>query len=778
VALVPLAEFAFSPAWTPGFGTISADGTGTPHQSHLFYATGDAAWWLVWIDATSPTSLRTARSTDLITWTGQASLVLSHSPKAGTTVEYGNNIGVAYKSISSTDVVHITIGWRTSATAYGLDHVRATIAAGSITFGSVGTLESSSTSNPVDQAYCPALNIDSNNRPEVVSVMGGASSTGDFNAHRATNTDAGSSWTAGWDANVDVSAGASDTDVASVLDLGGGVSLGLIDAGDVGGKLTKNIKWAKTSATGVWSAVTQTALAAATTANFDSRDWGAVARTTTDVFLVVRNPDSATNYLCRRFNGTSWSNGPAIPAQACKAGAGVFLTTDGTDVWLFVIDSDAANTIRYVKYSNGAGTWGTWTAFETSTQTRTALSGYRLKGADGNLGVAWTEDAGSGTFRVVSKPLSIALLKFGVASAEQRSTVVVADTKVGAGSARSEQRLTVVVGDTKVGAATARAEQHGLTQASGTKIGANAARAEQRNLTQEAGVLVTPHGAARPEQRSLTQASGTKLSAGSAKVEQRNTVVVSSLKVIGQLASIAQRSQIASSKTKIGLSALGPSQRTEVRTSDTKVGLTALGPQQRQATATSDTKLSAGTARAEQRNDLRAVGGAVLAIPSGTGRPQQRSQVIASGTKVSVSTSGPTQRSASRAVYGLRLAIGVGRVEQRTTVRPASQYRLSAGAGSVSQRTQVLATTAKVGRGTGATTQRTSTVTTTAKVGHGTGIVQQRVQTRPMPTVGFGSIIYGIALRADYAETAVYESSFLALISERELLAVTSLVGV
>jgi hypothetical protein len=411
VALVPLAEFAFAPAWTPGFGTISADGTGTPHQSHLLYATGDAAWWLLWVDATSPTSLHAARSTDLITWTGQASLVLPHSPKGGTTSEYGYNLAVAYKSIASTDVVHATVGWRTSATAYGMDHVRGTISGGVLTWGAPAAIISATVSSGVDEAYGPGLNVDSGGRPNLLSVMGapaGVDHTGDFNGHRATNADAGSSWTPGWDASVDISSGAAETDVVAALDLGGGVTLGLIDAGDVAGKLTKNVKWAKSSSTGVWSAVTQTALAASTTANFDSRDWGAVARTTTDVHLVVRNPDVANAYLHRRFNGTAWSAGVSIPSQASKAGAGVFLASDGTDVWLLVVDSDAANTVRSVKWSSGAGTWGTWTVFEASTQTRTALSGCRTAAAS-RIGVIWTEDAGAGAFRVVTKPLSLAV---------------------------------------------------------------------------------------------------------------------------------------------------------------------------------------------------------------------------------------------------------------------------------------------------------------------------------------------------------------------------------
>src|SRR6266508_5935993 len=147
------------PASLPQLGTdetvvptsIANDATGTPHQGHLFYAANDAAWWLIWPHPANPAIIHTARSTDLLSWTQKSGFTLPHSLKAGSSSDYGYNLAVAYKSIAGNDVVHVTAGWRASATSYGMDHVRATISGGVISFDPVAAVVSATVSNPVDQ---------------------------------------------------------------------------------------------------------------------------------------------------------------------------------------------------------------------------------------------------------------------------------------------------------------------------------------------------------------------------------------------------------------------------------------------------------------------------------------------------------------------------------------------------------------------------------------------------------------------------------------------------
>jgi hypothetical protein len=134
----------------------------------------------------------------------------------------------------------------------------------------------------------------------------------------------------------------------------------------------------------------------------DANDFGAVTvdagAVTTDVHCVLRT--GSNTYAHRRNNGTSWSAGQAIPNQNSKAGAGLFMATDGTNAWLFIIDSDAANTVRMCKWTAATPAWdATWTSIEATTKTRNCISGSRQV-AGGNIGLLWTETNG-GTFDIV-----------------------------------------------------------------------------------------------------------------------------------------------------------------------------------------------------------------------------------------------------------------------------------------------------------------------------------------------------------------------------------------
>src|SRR5262249_44802742 len=82
--------------------------------------------------------------------------------------------------------------------------------------------------------------------------------------------------------------------------------------------------------------------------------------------------------------------------QSAASGGGLFGATDGTGIWLFLINSDAASSILYTNFNGTAWTpWATVPGTSAGTQARRFLSGDpRLAG--GQIGLVWTEGTTSG----------------------------------------------------------------------------------------------------------------------------------------------------------------------------------------------------------------------------------------------------------------------------------------------------------------------------------------------------------------------------------------------
>ena len=377
---------------------VGADATGTPHSGHLFYAVNSARWWFIYVRPATPTILRSAWSTDLLAWTDDATATLAQS------VGKGTDLVAAYRNIAATDVLHVGYSVKLSNTDRRHYHLRATISGSTLTWAADAQISFTATgSYAPDAPDGPSLAYDSADKLWTHSgfaVSSGSGSVAGAWHEQSTNADAGTSWTAGWGTPAQDEAIAASVASRSMLDLGATTMLSLWDDGATDTNLN-DVRWSKFS--GTWGAP---ANVFASVISIVKQDWGACLRTTTDVHAVRRT--AATTYEHRRFNGTSWSAGASIPTQASKAGAGVFLSSDGTDVWCFVIDSAAGNAIRSCKWSSGTGTWGAWTDVETSSQVRTALSGHRTAVAGGIIGLAWTEVDGA-SFKVVTKPFTTGL---------------------------------------------------------------------------------------------------------------------------------------------------------------------------------------------------------------------------------------------------------------------------------------------------------------------------------------------------------------------------------
>lgn len=378
-------------------GTATAP-TGRPGQSHLIYASNAALWWLFWVNGGSQTTLRTAYSSNLSSWTTGSTFTLSNNQDRGT------NLAVAYKNISSTDVVWIVNNYHNSTNQpYKARYVRATISGTSITFGSETNVQADMTLTDTSNIEGgPIIGFASDNTIHIGQSMTDGSGTGWGNANlvSSTNADLGSSWTAGFSANSDMGNAAAYSANHAMLAQASKNMLWIGDSGDTATTYT-DLRYKRAI---TWTATfTGSALASALGTAQDQNDWSAVRQDDTHVHLVTRS--GANTYVHRTFNGSTWAAGASITNQNSKAGAGIFLTTNGTDVWLFIIDNDAANTVRYCQYSTAGGTWGSWNALESTTKTRTWLSGSQVAG-NGNIAVIWSEVNG-GNFDIVTTPLAL-----------------------------------------------------------------------------------------------------------------------------------------------------------------------------------------------------------------------------------------------------------------------------------------------------------------------------------------------------------------------------------
>lgn len=387
----------------------AADATGLSGQRHLIYAVGSARWWILWIDSVNPTLLRSAYSSDLVTWTDSATIyqAIGALTTAGAS---GRNLGVAYKQIASTDVLHVAYHVLVASGDHRVMHTRAVITGTTITWAAEAQISSSTAPNDLPGAS--VVELDSTNvvyRSDAYAADG-AGNYGNAMLKRSTNADAGTSWTAGFGARVQPYLAPAALLNNYLADTGSGTMLWAGPDGAAGDGVSANLRWTKWNGSN-WTAGgtppdSAALYGAAFTADMDDRDLGVVARTTTDVHVVVRRPEAGTALNHWRYNGTTWTQQADLPTQATKTPGGVFVASDGTSVWCFAIASAAGNAIRVSQWTTGGG-WGAWADFETASATRASLSGSRIATtADGNLGVIWTEGTAA-PFQIVTKPLAL-----------------------------------------------------------------------------------------------------------------------------------------------------------------------------------------------------------------------------------------------------------------------------------------------------------------------------------------------------------------------------------
>lgn len=363
------------------------------------------------------------------TWTAGATLAL-----ASAHLGEGRNLQVGYKSIGGVDVVYIGIVYK-SSTSLGAREIRATIAGTTLTFHSSVTSVASPTADGDSLFWAGGdIGFTSDNKVHWSSSYA-AGGNGDVNVSDST-ADAGGAeqqTPVTWTPHVVDSSVLKENRSAGIVDLGATTAALIADDGSAA-STTTGLDWHAWNGS-AWNTDNTNQKVTGAISAIDKNDWGFVKVAFNDVHVVYR--DSTGTLIHRRYNGSVWQAGQAIPAQTCLAGGGIGLQSDGANVWLTVIDTDAANTIRRIGWSSAAtngiqDAWDPgWQVVEGSSATRTFLGCARDVVNQVGL-VYWTEGTSftSATFAAVPPvdPAGAFVQSAQVASAVSSTTLGVAFT--------------------------------------------------------------------------------------------------------------------------------------------------------------------------------------------------------------------------------------------------------------------------------------------------------------------------------------------------------------
>lgn len=350
-------------------GTIAGT-TGLGSARQAVWAGNSALWWA--FQFTGTVTLASWSSPDGVTWTARA----THTLPAAHGSE-GRDLWVACKTINNIDTVWF--GYVITPTStHTVKALRATISGTTITYHTLDTTISDGTATGA--LATPAYSSggwDFDSLSKIHCVNGALDINQNVSATRATDPGAAEQATAPtWTTVVGLQTMAKTTKSGFVADTDSGTVLYLGDDATDDVTCTGLVSHKFDSST--WSSITSPISGIAA---INKNDWGAVKRTASDVHMVYR--DSTGSLKHKRWNGTAWGAGQTIPAQSNLAGGGIALTSDGASVWLAVIDTDAANTVRYIQWSSGDYTgvgdaWAAaWSVAEASSATRSFLGAVR-----------------------------------------------------------------------------------------------------------------------------------------------------------------------------------------------------------------------------------------------------------------------------------------------------------------------------------------------------------------------------------------------------------------
>ena len=410
------------------------DASGHSGQSHLVYAANARVWWLFTLTSAADTHGGTTHlvkayhssGADLATSTWAAAED-SPSPSAcgGCFMGSGRALGVAYINNAPTDVIHAEIAMASDGANGLTGHIRATVTATSITWGTWGYHD-----EPAATWTLPrAVTLGVSTGKDIHSAGPILQQEVDANARRSNNADTGTTWTNGF-SNVSVIdnsminannsltfAPLANNAMLAVYDNGGGQSPCYNCGGNgVPEPNLSNLNYKKSNPDGSWPSVPigsqglGDGVVFTSDATIDQNDWALVAVNPATIY-VFRQTAAGTSVDATAYNpaANAWSSPPVSPpafgsGQRAKSGAGLFGATDGARIWLFVVNTDVANSILYCKYDGTV--WTPWTNVPgtgSGTHSRGFISGFPVA-ASGQIGLIWTEGTNPYTVFTTSLP--------------------------------------------------------------------------------------------------------------------------------------------------------------------------------------------------------------------------------------------------------------------------------------------------------------------------------------------------------------------------------------
>jgi hypothetical protein len=368
-------------------GTIAGT-TGLGSARQAVWAPVSQLWWAFQFTGTT-TLASWYSSDDGANWNAGATFTMPavHSSE-------GRDLMVTCEPINNIDTIWFTFV-TTPTTVYAQYALRATISGTTITYHSAATKISQSnisTALTVPRYSSGGIAIGTDNKIHVVN--GALDPNQDITWIGTTTADPGTAEQATgptWGLQTVVDNGQTNVVKSGMtFAMPSGDLFHIGDDGSADATFT-SLESYKLPSGGSWSSVGS---ATGTISAIGKNNWGAVKRTDSDIHLVYRSSTGTLTH--RRYDGISWSAGQTIPSQNNGDGAGVAMCSDGVSVWLAIIDTDGANTVRYIQwasndYTGHGDAWKTWQVLEGSSATRTFLG--LAQDTDGNFRLLayWTE---------------------------------------------------------------------------------------------------------------------------------------------------------------------------------------------------------------------------------------------------------------------------------------------------------------------------------------------------------------------------------------------------
>jgi hypothetical protein len=405
-------------------GTLS-DATGHSAQSHLIYAANAGVWWLFTLTSAADSvggsnhSVKAYRSSgsDLATATWTAA---TGSPGASSAASVncgkcfmgdGRALSVAYVNNAPTDAVHVELALAADGQNGLTGHIRATVTATTIGWDEWNYHDEAAATWTSPRATALGVSTGKfihSGGPILQQEV-------DANARMSRSPDISTMWTSGFSgvsvidnsmihqSNALAFAPLANNAMLAVYDNGGGVST-CYNCGQVGvpEPNLSNLGFKRSNADGSWPPVVVASQGGgdgnvfSTEATIDQNDWALVAHSTTAIYAFRSNAAAtgieATAYNAATNRWAAFTPPPLLGAgQALKKGAGVFGAAIASNIWLFVVNTDGANSILYTAF-NGKR-WTEWTMVpgtETGQRARKFISGYPVP-AGNQIGLIWTE---------------------------------------------------------------------------------------------------------------------------------------------------------------------------------------------------------------------------------------------------------------------------------------------------------------------------------------------------------------------------------------------------